>query len=217
MTDAPQGAADNGEGPRRRRRRGGRGGERTERGERASRENSSPEGASPADAIESRAAELERAREPEAQHDFGLAGDSQSVEHEARQYDPRIDDEDRDAKPAAAARDEAPPARETKLAYSTPIPPPRGFQAISEHDAAEEAESHRPQRKRRQGSAEQPQPQPLQIVETQVEAAPLPLDDDPPQRTKPRRRRSGPVEAEPLMLVETQPGDAKRSDGAPPP
>jgi len=42
------------------------------------------------------------------------------------------------------------------------------------------------------------------------------VEDELPRRTKPRRRRSGPAPAEPLMLVETQPNaDAQRTDGTP--
>ena len=81
---------------------------------------------------------------------------------------------------------------------------PVAFKTVIQHDDAEGEEAHRPQRKRRHGTDEAGQPQQLQIVETQVEAAPV-MEDDLPRRTKPRRRRSGAVEAEPLKLVETQP------------
>lgn len=216
MNEAGPGSPDNGEGPRRRRRRGGRGGERAER---APRENFAAEGASPADAIESRAAELERAREPEARDDSDPPPPREPqlrIEHESRQYDPRLDDVEPEGRVEAAPRTESPPVRETKLAYSS-APPPRTFQVVSEHDTAQE-ESHKPQRKRRHGASAEAQPQELQLVETQVEAAPLPVEDELPRRTKPRRRRSeGPAAAEPLMLVETQPGEAQRSDGAPAP
>jgi hypothetical protein len=57
---------------------------------------------------------------------------------------------------------------------------------------------------------------PLQLVETQAEvAAPL-SDDEFPRRTKPRKRRGGPVEDAPLMLVETQ-GGAEQPDTPPTP
>jgi hypothetical protein len=225
MPEAPQGAADTGDGQsRRRRRRGGRGGERGERGERAPRENFAVEEASPADAIESRAAELERAREPEAPREFESPHERQPLyapqppEGESRQYDPRRDDVEHEGKHETVARaEQAPPVHEPKLAYSSAAPP-RGFQVVSEHDAAEEGDAHRPQRRRRQGAATASEQQELQLVETQVEAAPISTEDELPQRTKPRRRRSGPVEAEPLMLVETQANaEAQRTDGTPAP
>jgi len=82
---------------------------------------------------------------------------------------------------------------------------PVAFKAVIQHDDAEDNEAHRPQRKRRHASDEPNQAQPLQLVETQVEAAPIVVEDELPRRTKPRRRRSGSEEAEPLKLVETQP------------
>lgn len=81
---------------------------------------------------------------------------------------------------------------------------------MSEHDSVAD-EPHRPVRKRRQDEGASQAEVPLQLVETQVEAAPISVDDDLPRRTKPRRRRGAPVENAPLMLVETQgntePGD----------
>jgi hypothetical protein len=55
----------------------------------------------------------------------------------------------------------------------------------------------------------------LQLVETQVEAVPVPIEEELPRRTKPRRRRSSEVPSEPLKLVETQPGAEQRADGQP--
>ena len=92
---------------------------------------------------------------------------------------------------------------EPRHVYSQ-APGPVAFKAVIQHDDAEDADAHRPQRKRRHGSDEANQAQQLQLVETQVEAAPLPVEDELPRRTKPRRRRSGSAEAEPLKLVETQ-------------
>ncbi|MGZ5063682.1 MAG: Rne/Rng family ribonuclease [Usitatibacter sp.] len=217
MSEAPPVAgAENGEGQRRRRRRGGRGGERGERTERPPRENFAAEAASPADAIESRAAELEHAREPEVTHFPQAVHESREPEHTG--HVERIDHAERTGEREAFIDHEAAaPVRETKLAYSS-APPPRTFQAVSEHDAAEEAEARRPQRRRRKdGSTIDEQPQ-LQLVETQAEVAPLPVEDELPRRTKPRRRRSEPVAAEPLMLVETQANaEAQRTDGNPAP
>ena len=104
---------------------------------------------------------------------------------------------------------------EPKHVY-TQGPGPVAFKAVIQHDDTEEADAHRPQRKRRHGSDEANQPQQLQLVETQAESAPLPLEDEPAHRTKPRRRRSGPVEAEPLMLVETQANAATQPQDNPP-
>lgn len=218
--DGTPGAPENGEGQtRRRRRRGGRGGERGERGERAPRENIAVEAASPADAIESRAARLESARDAAPQREPGNVMPERHAELEdAPMYDPRHDEESApQPEPVLERTQELKPVHEPKLAYSSAAPPPRAFQAVSEHDAAGE-ESHRPQRKRREAAHAEAQPQELQLVETQAEAAPISVEDDAPHRTKPRRRRSGPVEAEPLMLVETEGNaEAQRADGTPTP
>jgi hypothetical protein len=135
---------------------------------------------------------------------------------DAPMYDPRRDDEDSTHREPILERTQelAAPAHEPKLAYSSAALP-RTFQAVSEHDAVAE-EAHKPQRKRREAAHEAEPPQGLQLVETQVEAAPVHAEDELPRRTKPRRRRSGAVEAEPLKLVETQAGvDAQQTDGAP--
>ena len=58
----------------------------------------------------------------------------------------------------------------------------------------------------------------LQLVETQaVTSAPdAAQEEDLPRRTRPRRRRGGPVANEPLMLVETEPGaEGGRPDSVP--
>jgi ribonuclease E len=219
LQDATPGAPENGEGQtRRRRRRGGRGGERGERGERAPRENFAVESASPADAIENRAARLESARDAAPQREPGNVMPERHAEIEgAPMYDPRHDEESTpQPEPVLERAQELTPVHEPKLAYSSAAPP-RTFQAVSEHDAAGE-ESHRPQRKRREAVHAEDQPQQLQLVETQAEAAPISAEGDAPHRSKPRRRRSGSVEAEPLMLVETQANaDAPRADGTPTP
>jgi ribonuclease E len=228
MHDAPPGAAESGDGQTRRRRRGGRGGrggERGERGERAPRENVA------AEAVDNRAAPVEGARDAGAERDHGSA--HQQPQHQiergnampeqraesvdAPMYDPRKDDEDTPREPVLERTQELfAPTHEPKLAYSSAAPP-REFQAVSEHDAVAE-EAHRPQRKRREATHDASQPQPLQLVETQAEAPPIAIEDDAPRRSKPRRRRSGPVEAEPLMLVETDGNaDTPRADGAPTP
>lgn len=203
MQDATQAAAENGDGQtRRRRRRGGRGGERGERGERAPRENFAVADASPAKAVE-----RDHAPAHEHQSEPGNAMPERHAESEdAPMYDPRNDGESpAHQEPVLERTQELTPVHEPKLAYSSAAPP-RGFQAVSEHDAVEE-EAHRPQRKRREAARDATQQQQLQLVETQVEAPPIPVEDEAPRRTKPRRRRSGSAEAEPLMLVETQAGD----------
>jgi hypothetical protein len=85
---------------------------------------------------------------------------------------------------------------------------------VSEHDAQSE-EAHRPVRRRRQGASPVEETPSLQLVETQAPTLPTGAEeDDLPRRTKPRRRRGGPVSSEPLMLVETQPGaEPSRPDG----
>ncbi len=100
---------------------------------------------------------------------------------------------------------------EPKHVYTQAAPPPVAFKAVIQHDEVEGDDSHRPQRKRRHAGDDADQPQQLQLVETQVEAAPLPAEDELPKRSKPRRRRSGQAAAEPLMLVETQPNAPTQS------
>jgi ribonuclease E len=87
-----------------------------------------------------------------------------------------------------------------------PVQQPVAFHAV---DELQDAERQRPVRRRRAEASSPAAPEPLQIVETTsaVPEAPA-LEDEPPRRTKPRRRRGGAVESEPLMLVETQPGAA---------
>jgi hypothetical protein len=95
-----------------------------------------------------------------------------------------------------------------------PPVPPTAFHAVSEHDEAAAADSHRPVRRRPRHAGEgEPQPAALQLVETQAETPPVVAEDESPRRTKPRRRRGGPAPSEPLKLVETQPGaEAARPD-----
>jgi hypothetical protein len=111
---------------------------------------------------------------------------------------------------------------------ATPIPhapqviasfaaPAATYQAVSQHDAAEE-EAHRPVRRRQREVSAASTAEPLQLVETANDkAAPPPVFEDeisrPPVR---RRRQSQPAApAEPLQLVETAPG-ASGPDGVPP-
>jgi len=116
------------------------------------------------------------------------------------------------------------PASEPLPVVSTPaIPPapPAAIHAVSEHDAAaDESEAHRPVRRRRQGAdhEEAAATPSLQMVETQAPtmSAP-PVDDELPRRTKPRRRRGGATQEEPLQMVETQPGSDSHADGTPAP
>ena len=202
------GQGDNADSPgRRRRRRGGRGGERGERGERAergpreSREGSAAEENS--DAVDSRAAQLAAAHEPAPFH--GSA--PERIGEGEPMYDPRNDEPSEE------------PRHEPKHVYTqqAPAPAPVAFKAVIQHDDAEDADSHRPNRRRKHGSDAASEPQPLQLVETQSAPVPQPVEDDLPHRTKPRRRRTGPAEAEPLMLVETQPGAETRAESPPTP
>jgi ribonuclease E len=200
--------ADNADGQRgRRRRRGGRGGERErgERGERAARENYPVESASPADAIESRAAELESAREPAPVHEPR----SERIEPAAPRHEPRSER----TEPAHPVHEPVAPSFS-----SHPSAAPIAFQAVSEHEDSVD-QPHRPSRRRRHESGDaSSQQQELQLVETQLEARVSVVEDDLPRRTKPRRRRGGPAESEPLQLVETQPtGEPQRPEGMPTP
>ncbi|HUQ28300.1 MAG TPA: Rne/Rng family ribonuclease [Usitatibacter sp.] len=195
---------------RRRRRRGGRGGaDRANRPERGPREGFATEAveASPAHAMESPAPELESA--PAAHHE---PVHHQPVHHEPvedavqERYDPQVHERE----------PEEPPVRHTS-SHGT-LAAPAAFKAVSEHDeTAEESAHHHPKRKRRHAEGEAAAAQPLQLVETQVEAPVVPVEDELPRRTKPRRRRSQAADNEPLKLVETQPGAQVSQDGAPTP
>ncbi len=181
-------------GARRRRRRGGRGGgDRPDRGDRGPRESSGGERGAPAQAVESRAFS-----EPQPQRESAPVREPVSERTE----------------PAAPVHEPAKGA-----AFSSGSLPTVAFQAVSEHDESE-AEMHRPQRRRRHSESDHASQQAeLQLVETQSEARSIPeAGDDLPRRTKPRRRRSEPMEAEPLKLVETQPGaEAHHPDNPPTP
>src|SRR5205085_8010123 len=98
---------------------------------------------------------------------------------------------------------------------SVPPAPPAAFHAVSEHDAVAE-EAHRPVRRRRHGEENAAETAAsLQMVETQVPVTSAPpVEDELPRRTKPRRRRGGAQQDEPLQLVETQPGTESHADGS---
>jgi len=100
---------------------------------------------------------------------------------------------------------------------AVPPAPPSAFHAVSEHDAVAEEDAHRPVRRRRhgaEGAAEAAAS--LQMVETQVPVTSAPpVEDELPRRTKPRRRRGGATQDEPLQMVETQPGTDSHADGTP--
>jgi len=198
--DAPR----EGEGARRRRRRGGRG-----RGDRGARENFATEG-SPADAIESRAAELESARAPV----------QENVEAQVRHASPHYEAREAEHEQQAPRHEPVTPSFTQSAPTPTPTPtpmlaPPAAFRSVSEHDeVVEDSQSHRPNRKRH-ASDDAPAPQELQLVETSSSApVAAPVEDDLPHRTKPRRRRAQAMDAEPLKLVETQPGTQPGQDGA---
>jgi len=120
-----------------------------------------------------------------------------------------------------AQRHHEEPASESLPVASAPaVPPapPAAFHAVSEHDAVvEESEAHRPVRRRRQGAGtEAGESSSLQMVETQAPVTSAPaVGDELRRRTKPRRRRSGAKQDEPLQMVETQPGTDSRTDGTP--
>jgi len=77
-------------------------------------------------------------------------------------------------------------------------------------------QAHRPQRKQRAASSPEAQAA-LQLVETQLEAPIAAAEDDAlPRRTRPRRRRDVTAPAQPLQLVETQPGSVHPDDPAAP-
>ena len=130
--------------------------------------------------------------------------------------------EPRRAAPPEPARTPAvEPRADTPVAIKPAAPAaqaaPVVFHAVSEHEAVVE-EAHRPVRRRKHGQADDAAAQaPLQLVETQAEApAPVATDDEPPRRTRPRRRRGEATPSEPLMLVETQPGgEGTRPDNQP--
>jgi hypothetical protein len=105
--------------------------------------------------------------------------------------------------PAAPRAQESAPETE-RVRYGEPLAPP-SFRSVSQHDEAEDA-PHHPNRRRRQTPAEAAaQQQALQLVETQIEAPVISThEDDLPRRTKPRRRRAGAKDSEPLQLVETE-------------
>jgi ribonuclease E len=206
LEQQPADGAREGEGQgRRRRRRGGRGGERGNRPERGSHEGFAAE-ASPGDAIESRAAELESARAPRHEPVDDSSHRDAPAHHEAveERYDPQVHEHE------PVAPEATQPATTTSM-----FTPPAAFRVVSEHDEAQdESQAHRPQRKRRHAEDQADEPQQLKLVETQVEAPVAAAEDDLPRRTKPRRRRSQAADNEPLKLVETQPGTQSPQDGA---
>jgi hypothetical protein len=120
---------------------------------------------------------------------------------------------------AQPAQTQAPTPPAPEPAPAAPMAPAVVFHAVSEHDAVIE-EGHRPVRRRRPGQAAEPQAEiSLQMVETQAEASVAPLaqeDEEPPRRSRPRRRRGVQASSEPLMMVETQPGaEPPHADGQP--
>jgi ribonuclease E len=196
--DESQAQGEAGEGGRRRRRRGGRGrGERGEGAERAPRE---------ASGEATRNQELFDA--PTIPSETSAVAMNEVAAEPAREERPR---RERPA-PRAPLAETSPPAHEEETAppqAATGLPPapPAAFHAVIQHDDVE-AEAHKPVRKRRRhdGESASNEPAALQMVETQVETPPPVVEDETPRRTKPRRRRGAEAPAEPLMLVETQPG-----------
>ena len=196
--DAPPAAeaqGENADGGRRRRRRGGRGGDRPDRPERSERAEGGERVAREPAATESPNRELFEPAPMTSAHEEARPQHHDAPREEARP--PRHD----------APREEAPrpEAPHPKPVYVTPTPLTT-YHAVSEHDAAGDSEALRPVRRRKHGDGESSEKPPLQRVETVAEAPTLASDDDLPLRTKPRRRRGGSVEAAPLKMVETLPG-----------
>ena len=183
------------EGAGRRRRRRGRG----ERGERPPRDEQAIEPASPADAIESRAAERELARDIAVPTPRDLT-EPTPVEIPAFEQ------------PSGEA---APPVKRASQAPSAAPAPAAQFRAVSEHD---ESTAHRPPVRRRHRQTDAPPPvAPLQLVETQSDKVQaVPVEEEPPRRTRPRRRRGAPIESGPLMMVETRPSEGPAHGESPP-
>jgi len=133
-----------------------------------------------------------------------------------------FDEPPREAAPQPARAPRAEPRVETPAPVRAPAPalPVSNvvFHAVSEHDAVVD-EAHKPVRRRRHEPAEGESDVPaLQMVETQPDApvAPVVQEDEPPRRSRPRKRRGGQVANEPLMLVETQGGtEGNRPDSQP--
>ena len=133
---------------------------------------------------------------------------------------------DEPAPEATAEPRRAPPVERSAETPQPPRPPRPAeaapsvmFHAVSEHEAVVE-EAHKPLRRRsRHGSDEAASETPsLQMVETQADAPAVPavLEDEPPRRSRPRKRRGGEVANEPLKLVETQGGpEGTRPDNQP--
>ncbi len=195
--EADSQAGENGEGSRRRRRGGrGRGGERGERpegGDRAPRENFAGDDAKNRELFEPSTPRSEEPRfvanaAPEREEPHRESRREEAPDHEEppRHVEPRR--EEPRAQPVAAAA----------------FVPPAAFHAVSQHEETAD-QSHKPVRRRRTPDGESAtQASSLQLVETQAAVVSTPSEDDLPRRTKPRRRRGGSTEAEPLMLVETQ-------------
>jgi ribonuclease E len=122
--------------------------------------------------------------------------------------------------PAAAETPEPAPRHQETTVEAVPAPTPAvpavplvAFHELSEHQ--EDADAHRPVRRRRQAEGGTTEPAPLQLVETSAPVVMAAPEEDAPRRTKPRRRRGGAVDSVPLQMVETQASEEDK--GSPPP
>jgi ribonuclease E len=217
---APAVPAAEGDGQRRRRRRGRGRGDRPDRAERG------PENENAAASVEAPVGIGEF--EPASANDFrDDAAESTPVTREERQSALEFvkPPAARPSEPAAAPREERAPAWvEPAVAAPTPasapyVPPAplATYHEVSQHE--DDADSHKPVR-RRPRSGDRPAAVPaLQLVETSSEVV-VPvaaIEDELPKRTKPRRRRGPAAETGPLVIVETEPGAdvAAKGEGLP--
>ncbi len=229
----PEAHDDEGDGTgRTRRRRRGRG----DRGDRPPREGAVSEGGTTQELFDaprqaaSDSSPMSEAREPRETREAREpreATESREPRETREPREPREATEAREPREKREPREPRPPrepreAREPRADVqpaAPPMPPaipavtPTAYHPVIQHSDAEEEDAHKPVRRRpRAGGSSNANEPSLQLVETQVEAQPLPVEDELPRRTKPRRRRSSSVEAEPLKLVETQPGSEPRQD-----
>ena len=207
-THAPAVPPTEGDGQRRRRRRGRGRGERGDRPERGPDQEPAAGAVEPAVGI----GEFEPAQASDFRDDVNETPPSRDERQSALEF----------STPPAAAKapapvakfDDAPPAwvepviavpAPTSAPY-TPPAPLATYHEVSEHE--DDAELHRPVRRRARSADRPAEPPALQLVETSSEVVVPPpvVEDDLPKRTKPRRRRGQAVETGPLVVVETQPG-----------
>jgi ribonuclease E len=223
------GEGGEGEGRRRRRRRGGRGGDRAERGERGEQQQGAqgeraPREASGAEPQGEMFERPERTERPErAERSERPERGERAPRHDRGERPERSERApEQVTQPLGATRTEAyqdqspvPPATPAPQPQPRPQAAPVAFREVSQHDEVEApGEAHKPVRRRHrggEGAAEQPAA--LQMVETQAAPSMSAVEEDESPRRPVRRRRRGGVrtEAEPLQMVETEPGAASET------